>query len=38
MLVCLGSMTKLATEERGMLFEGVPTKVVLFSDHFRVYF
>lgn len=35
-----GNITKSATEEQeqGMLFEGVPTKVVLFSDHFRVYF
>ena len=34
-----GNITKSAKEEQeGMLFEGVPTKVVLFSDHFRVYF
>lgn len=34
-----GNITKSATEEQeGLLFEGVPTKVVLFSDHFRVYF
>ena len=35
-----GNITKSAAEEQeqGMIFEGVPTKVVLFSDHFRVYF
>lgn len=33
-----GNITKSTEEQEGMLFEGVPTKVVLFSDHFRVYF
>lgn len=33
-----GNITKSTEEQGGMLFEGVPTKVVLFSDHFRVYF
>lgn len=35
-----GNITKSAIEEQeqGVLFEGVPSKVVLFSDHFRVYF
>lgn len=33
-----GNITKSATEEQGVLFEGTPSKVVLFSDHFRVYF
>ena len=33
-----GNITKSVEEEQGMLFEGTPSKVVLFSDHFRVYF
>ena len=33
-----GNITKSTEEQEGMLFEGVPTRVVLFSDHFRVYF
>ena len=34
-----GNITKsVAEEQEGVLFEGTPTKVVLFSDHFRVYF
>lgn len=35
-----GNITKSATEEQeqGVLFEGVPSKVVLVGDHFRVYF
>lgn len=33
-----GNITKSNNEEEGFLFEGTPKKVVLFSDHFRVYF